>query len=105
MIGRFGRVARRKWATAMSYLALLLLVVAPGASLARPFSLEEGPAQEGDPTADDQPSPTPKGNKSGSISKQNTLTTKDGAGRLTRDRHVRLAWQAYLRLIARIALR
>lgn len=105
MIGRFGRVARKKWATAMSYLGLLLLVSAPGASLAKPFSLEEGPAQEGDPTADDQPSPAPKGNKSGSISKPSALTTKDGAGRLSRDRHVRLAWQAYLRLIARIALR
>ena len=85
-------------------LALLLLVSAPSASLAKPFLLEEGPPQQGDPTADDQPSPTPKGgNKSASISGHNALTTKDGAGRLARDRHVRLAWQAYLRLIARIA--
>lgn len=107
MIGRFGCVARRPWTAAIGFLALLLLVAAPSTSLAKPFIIEEGPSAEGDPTADDQPSPTPKGgNHSASITGRNALTTKDGAGRVLRqDRHVRLAWQAYLRLIAWIAFR
>jgi len=107
MIGRFGCVARRPWTAAIRFLAVLLLIAAPGSSLAKPFIIEEGPSQEGDPTADDQPSPTPKGgNHSASITGRNTLTTTNGIGRVSRqERHVRLAWQAYLRLIARITLR
>src|SRR6185503_2489327 len=107
MIGRFGCVARGPWAAAVRFLALLLLVAAPSTPLAKPYIIEEGPSQEGDPTADDQPSPSPKGgNHSASITGRNALSTKDGAGRVSRqERHVRLAWQAYLRLIARIALR
>jgi hypothetical protein len=104
MIGRFGCVARKPWTAAVRFLALLLLVLAPGVSLAKPYVLEEGPAQEGDPTADDQPSPSPKGNKSASISGRQSLITQDGV-RVQRDRHVRLAWQAYLRLIARFTIR
>lgn len=106
MIGRFGRIARMPWRAAAGLLALLLLVAAPGSSQARPRVFEEPPSQDGDPTADDQPSPSPKGNMgAGSISGQHRYATKDGAGRLARERHVRLALQAYLRLIARISLR
>ena len=107
MIGRFGCIARKPWTAAVRFLALLLLLAAPGTSLARPPLLEEPPSSDGDPTADDQPSPSPKGNKGGaaSISGHHRVTTKDGTGRLARERHVRLAWQAYLRLIARISLR
>lgn len=106
MIGRFGRIARMPWKAAVRLLALLLLVAAPGTSLARPPLLEDPPSQEGDPTADDQPSPSPKGHGgAGSISGQHRHTSKDGTVRLARERHVRLALQAYLRLIARISLR
>lgn len=104
MIGRFGRIARKPWKAAARFLALLLLVSAPGTSLAKTFPLDPGPNLDGDPTADDQPSPSPKGNKSASIAGHRSQMTRDGGG-LMRDRHVRLAWQAYLRLIARIALR
>lgn len=79
----------------MRFLALSLIVAAPGTSLAKPFPLDPGPSLDGDPTADDQPSPGPK-NRSASISGHNSQVTKD---------HVRLAWHAYLRLIARITLR
>lgn len=107
MIGRFGRIARMPWQAAVKLLAVLLLVAAPGSSLARPPLLDEPPSLDGDPTADDQPSPSPKGGKGGaaSISGHHRVTTKDGTGRLARERHVRLALQAYLRLIARISLR
>lgn len=107
MIGRFGRIARMPWRATVRLLALLLLVAAPGTSLARPPLLEEPPSQDGDPTADDQPSPAPKGGKggAGAISGQHRHSTKDTTGRLARERHVRLALQAYLRLIARISLR
>lgn len=101
MIGRFGRIAQKPWRAAVRFLALSLIVAAPGA-LAKPFPLDPGPSLDGDPTADDQPSPGPK-NRSASISGHDSQTTKDG--RLARERHVRLAWHAYLRLIARIALR
>lgn len=95
MIGRFGRIAQRPWRAAMRFLALSLIVAAPGTSLAKPFPLDPGPSLDGDPTADDQPSPGPK-NRSASISGHNSQVTKD---------HVRIAWHAYLRLIARITLR
>jgi len=104
MIERFGYVARKKWTAAVSFLALLLLVAFPGVSSARPYSLAGGSDQDGDPTADDQPIPTPKGgNHARSISGHQSVTNRDEAGRVT-SRHVRIAWQAYLRLIARIAL-
>jgi len=106
MIGRFGRIAREPWKAAVRFLALLLLLAAPGTSLARPPLLEEPPSSDGDPTADDQPSPSPKGHGgAASISGNHRVATKDGTGRLARERHVRLALQAYLRLIARISLR
>lgn len=103
MIGRFGNVARKNWTAAVGSLALLLLVAWPGASLARPYLVAGSQDQDGDPTADDQPSPTPKGNHARSISGHQSVTNRDEAGRVT-NRHVRVAWQAYLRLIARIAL-
>ena len=107
MIGRFGRIARMPWMGVVSLLTLLLFVAAPGTSSARPKPLEDPPTQEGDPTADDQPSPSPKGGQggAGSISGQYRYTTKDGTSLIARERHVRLALQAYLRLIARITLR
>lgn len=103
MIGRFGRIARMPWKAAVRFLALSLIVAAPGTSLAKPFPLDPGPSLDGDPTADDVPSSGPKGNRSASISGHHSQITKDG--RLARERHVRLAIQAYLRLIARITLR
>ena len=105
MIGRFGYVARTQWTGVVGFLALLLLVAWPGSSLARPYSLAGGQDQDGDPTADDQPSPTPKGgNHARSIPGHQSVTNRDDAGRVAQNRHVRIAWQAYLRLIARITL-
>ncbi|MGH9389174.1 MAG: hypothetical protein ACRD1Z_06115, partial [Vicinamibacteria bacterium] len=74
MIGRFGRGACKQWKATTRLVALLLLVAAPGTLLAKPFPIEEGPNLDGDPTADDQPSPSPKGNnRSASISGHHSL--------------------------------
>src|SRR5262245_30111543 len=35
-------------------------IAAPSAAIARPYDIDPGPGESGDPTADDQPSPTPK---------------------------------------------
>ncbi|HEX5031444.1 MAG TPA: hypothetical protein VFX78_08305 [Candidatus Eisenbacteria bacterium] len=42
-------------------LGILVLTSAPPRIQARPYNPEYGPVPDGDPTADDQPSPTPKG--------------------------------------------
>lgn len=105
MIGRFGRSARAPWKAAVRLLALFLLIAAPELALARPSPVDPGPVPEGDPTADDQPSPTPKQHKSRSFAGKSTLSTPELTGPEAREQGRRLAWQSYLRVIARITLR
>ena len=103
MIGRFGRTARG-WVTGGAvWLLLAALLAAPEIASARTYPVENGPAPEGDPTADDQPSPSPK-NRSARFDSANTLRIPD-SGPSSRIRGGRISWELYLRILSRLTLR
>jgi len=103
MIGRFGRTVRDR-AKGMAILLLLAsLLAAPHLAAAKPYPQDPTPFPEGDPTADDQPSPTPK--KSAGITSRvaipNHPTTLSGP----RTPYGRMTWEMYLRILSRLILR
>jgi hypothetical protein len=102
MIGRFG-ITARSWARrGAAYLLLaLLMAMAPFAS-AKPYDTQPGPMPEGDPTADDQPSPTPKKN---SARFGGGTLTPDAAGPASPARPGRITWELYLKILSRLTLR
>ncbi|MGE5180370.1 MAG: hypothetical protein ACM3PF_14890 [Bacteroidota bacterium] len=114
MIGRFGRTARtRVRETALLFL-LAGLLAAPGFVAARPYTIDPGPyPADGDPTADDQPSPTPK--KASAVTLTNSTVaapssqsaparpTVTSTRRLTYATH--LTWDLYLRILSRLFIR
>lgn len=77
-----------------------LWIVAPAPAFARPQNITPGPLPTGDPTADEQPSPTPKP-KARSVQIPTYQGTNHdatlGRGTVT----VRIPWAVYLRLLAR----
>lgn len=102
MIGRFGRTVLRRSKGGMYFLLLSAIVAAPGISTAKTVQPGPGPMPEGDPTSDDQPSPTPKkaarfiGGTS-TVRESTTSTRMAPAGRMT--------WDLYLRILSRLVLR
>ncbi len=88
------------WAGAALTLACLLGI--PNVSSARTYVPHGPPYPDGDPTADDQPSPTPKQTRSmNQVQKvPGSDTTKVGA--IT---NARLIWLSYVRVWIRITLR
>ena len=70
---------------------------------ARTYLPDSGPTQEGDPTADDRPSPGPKQNKSGSIVRGNQ--TEPRGAKIEKDRVNRFIWLTYVRALIRITVR
>jgi hypothetical protein len=87
------------WMGAALWAALLAM---PGNANARPYDPQDMPTPEGDPTADDQPSPTPKGGRyySGHATTPDlTLSAK------RRETFSRMIWLAYVRTWIRISLR
>jgi hypothetical protein len=102
MIGRFGRTVLRRSKGGLSLLLLSAIVAAPGISAAKTVQPGPGPMPEGDPTSDDQPSPTPKkaarfiGGTS-TVRESNGMTRIAPAGRMT--------WELYLRILSRLVLR
>jgi hypothetical protein len=101
MIGRFGRTVLRRSKGGMSLLLLGAIAAAPGIAAAKTVQPGPGPVTEGDPTADDQPSPTPK--KAAkfiggtSTAREQARPTIAPAGRMT--------WDLYLRILSRLVLR
>ena len=89
------------WLSAALWAALLTL---PGNANARPYEPEDAPTPEGDPTADDQPSPTPKGGGRNSSSYRSTATSS-ASTTLSSGTKARLIWLAYVRTWIRISLR
>ncbi|MEK7348099.1 MAG: hypothetical protein AABZ94_04445 [Candidatus Eisenbacteria bacterium] len=93
-----------------------LWIAAPTPTFARPYNIDPGPGESGDPTADDQPSPTPKP-KAGAV--RLTITSRAITSRaiasqgtshdatLGRGRTVtvRVSWDVYLRLLTRYWVR
>jgi hypothetical protein len=104
MIGRFGRTVRDRAKGGAILLLLASLFAAPDLVVAKPYPQEPGPFPEGDPTADDQPSPTPK--KSAGISSREAFTVHSNtlSGRRLPYRG-RMTWDLYLRVLSRLILR
>lgn len=103
MIGRFGRTVRERAKGGAILLLLASIIAAPELAAAKPYPQEPGPMPEGDPTADDQPSPTPP-KKTAGISRFGTTPTHETiAGR--RLLGGRMTWDLYLRILSRMVLR
>jgi hypothetical protein len=74
-----------------------LWIVTPVPAFARPYNIDPGPGESGDPTADDHPSPTPKP-KARAV----TITASQGTNHgvsLGRTTIVRVPWEVYRRLL------
>jgi hypothetical protein len=102
MIGRFGRTVLRRSKGGLSLLLLGSIVAAPGIAAAKTVQPGPGPMTEGDPTADDQPSPTPK--KAAKFVGGSTAATRESVGP-TRIAPGRMTWDLYLRILSRLVLR
>lgn len=103
MIGRFGRTVRERAIGGFILLLLASILAAPDIAAAKPRPEEPGPMPEGDPTADDQPSPTPP-KKTAGISRFGTNPSHETiAGR--RLHGGRMTWEMYLRILSRMVLR
>lgn len=114
MIGRFGRTARARAREAALLFLLAGLMAAPGIAAARTYTtLDPPPSLNGDPTADDQPSPTPK--KTSAVTMTNS-TSATPAGQaaparpsVTTSRRLpyvtHMTWDLYLRILSRLIIR
>jgi hypothetical protein len=104
MIGRFGRTVRDQAKGGAILLLLASLIAAPDLARAKPYPQDGTPYPEGDPTADDQPSPTPK--KSAGISSRQAFTVHSStiSGRRL-PYAARMTWDLYLRVLSRLVLR
>jgi len=102
MIGRFGRTVRDRAKGGAILLLLASLFAAPEIAMAKPYPQEPGPAPEGDPTADDQPSPSPPKKSAGFTGRYATQPTNITGRSLTTGR---MTWDLYLRVLSRLILR
>lgn len=101
MIGRFGRTVLRRSKGGMSLLLLGAIVAAPGIAAAKTVQPGPGPMPEGDPTSDDQPSPTPK--KAARFTGGTATVRETGTTRIATAS--RMTWDLYLRILSRLVLR
>jgi len=104
MIGRFGRTVRDRAKGGAVLFMLASLFAAPGPAAAKPYPQNPTPFPDGDPTADDQPSPTPK--KSAGITSREAFTVHQST--LTGRRALyggRMTWDLYLRVLSRLIVR
>lgn len=74
----------------------------PERAAARPYEPQDLPIPDGDPTADDQPSPTPKG---GRYSSRVVSATELSSVSARRDTFSKMIWLSYVRTWIRISLR
>ncbi|HKO22457.1 MAG TPA: hypothetical protein VJX91_07365 [Candidatus Eisenbacteria bacterium] len=88
-------------------LGILVLTAAPPRIQARPYNPENPPMPDGDPTADDQPSPTPKGGKYEARSNPDTYLTARRLGATMTASHLRgrLIWLSFVRTWIWIGMR
>jgi hypothetical protein len=104
MIGRFGRTVRGRTQGGAALLLIAALVAAPEIAAAKTFPVEPGPMPEGDPTADDQPSPAPK-KKAARFGSGNSLQIRESVDPTRATRGSRMKWELYLRLLSRLTIR
>ena len=96
------RVGQRLLPWTGAALLLAFSLGAPNGAEARTFQPQGQPYPEGDPTADDQPSPTPKPTRSLNQSQMIPLGTVSSQGFVS---GARLIWLSYVRVWIQIALR
>ena len=87
------------WLSAAAWAALLTF---PGGANAKPYEPTDAPTPEGDPTADDQPSPTPKGGRNSSY---RATAVPVSSATLSSGTKAKLIWLATVRTWIRISLR
>lgn len=102
MIGRFGRIAQAIGRAGTGLMLIALLVGMPQASLAKPYPVDPGPTLDGDPTADDQPSPSPKGGNSAKFVVPERQPAVDSLRERARSLNARVAMEIYFRLFLNI---
>ena len=78
------------------------LLAMPGNATARTYTPTDMPTPEGDPPADDQPSPTPKG---GRLSSSRSYAPELTSSTARRGTFSKMIWLAYVRTWIRISLR
>jgi hypothetical protein len=109
MIGRFGRTAHARAREAALLFLLAGLMAAPGMAAARTYTIiDPPPYQEGDPTADDQPSPTPKKTSALTMPSSTVATPTRHASTSVTPRRLyvsQLTWDLYLRILSRLIVR
>ena len=87
-------------------LGILVLTAAPPRVQARPYNPEYPPMPDGDPTADDQPSPTPKGGHDSATRLDVNLTAHQPGATVHRSYfHGRLIWLSFVRTWIWIGMR
>ena len=104
MVGPRGKLP---WILRTAYLFGLLTalwVATPSATFARPYNIDPGPGESGDPTADDHPSPTPKPKAMSIGTSRSQVTSNATLGRGTIVT-VRVPWEVYLRLLNQLWVR
>ena len=83
-----------------------LWIAVPVTTFARPYNIDPGPGESGDPTADDQPSPTPKPKaRIGMASIASQGTNHDATLGRGRTVIVRVPWEVYRRLLTQFWVR
>jgi hypothetical protein len=103
MIGRFGRTVRGRTPGGASLLLIAALVAAPEIAAAKAYPTTPGPVPEGDPTADDVPSPAPK--KAAKFGGGSSLQIRGSVDPTRVTRGSRMTWDLYLRLLSRLTIR
>ena len=103
MLGPRGKLPWFLRAALLFGLLTAFWVYTPSGAYARPFPTDSGNGEFGDPTADDQPSPTPKPKANAApVGTQLSVRTTNQNATLGRGRivAVRIPWEVYLRLWA-----
>ena len=77
---------------------------APGLARAKPYPEDPTPFPEGDPTADDQPSPTPK-KSAGFTSRERYVVHQNTLSGRKLPYGGRMTWDLYLRVLSRLIVR
>ena len=104
MIGRFGRTVRGRTQGGAALLLIAALVAAPEIAAAKAYPTTPGPMPEGDPTADDTPSPAPKKNAA-RFGGGTSLQIRESVDPTRATRGSRMTWAIYLRLLSRLTIR
>lgn len=91
----------RVWRAGIACVSAAFLLGAPSLAGARTRVTDTGPSPSGDPTADDQPDPTPKQKSAGLYRSQ----TQQGPVSLTSRPSYRFVWLTYVRALIRITIR